>query len=239
MTSKLRSAYGCSIAALLILASTGCALKLPVVELYPPIPDQGLLRGYTERPIALGMLPLADQRPTVEREGQRPRLWVFVLYNQRIGTYRTGNEHFARPASVTLSEALTDVLHETRFGGARLLEGTPTRLVSDALETCDETGLDYVGVGSIDSLYGAVDEKTYFGLVPVPFFLFTGWDHSVGDALGVITLDLEIVDCGTRKPAYQRRITRQLRYAGEGPTHAVRLALVDVLEQIRNETTDR
>ena len=239
MTSPLRHASSLALAVLAILASTGCAVDMPVVELYPPESAQGLLRAPSERPDALGLLPLADQRPEVELEGARPRLWIFGLYNQRIGTYRTGDRHFARSAALAVSEALTDVLHDSRFGGARLLEGTPTRRIGDALETCEKSDLRYVGVGSIDALYGAVDQKTYFGLVPIPFFLLTGWDHSVSDALGVVTLDFEIIDCGTQRTAYRRRINRQLRYAGEGPTHAVRRALDDALEQIRNETAER
>ena len=56
MTSPLRHASSLALAVLAILASTGCAVDMPVVELYPPESDQGLLRAPSERPAALGLV---------------------------------------------------------------------------------------------------------------------------------------------------------------------------------------
>lgn len=75
--------------------------------------------------------------------------------------------------------------------------------------------------------------------MPLPFVSLIGFGNSQSDALGVVALDLEIVECSTRQSVYRRRITRQLRFPEESPTTAARLALFDVLEQIRNETTPR
>jgi hypothetical protein len=203
------------------------------------IPTIPLYAGAAARPsnATLGVLPFEDRRPEDQREGAKPRLWIFLLYNQRIGTYVTGDQHFEGDVADSVSRAITDALDGRRFGRARLLEAGPTRSVEAALSTCGRDGLRYVGVGSIESLFGTLRQRAYFGVLPIPFLVLMGFGNAKSDPLGVIELDLEIVDCRTRQGVYRRRIARQLRYPEESASDAVRLALYDILQQVQNETT--
>lgn len=232
-----RAARACFCAALL-LSSTACAVKIPVIDLYPTTPAA---ESSTDRPepTTLGFIPLADQRSEVQHTGQKPRLWVFLVYNQRKGTYLTGDEHFTRPPALSVSDALVEALDGARFGRSRLLDRSASRRVSDGLAACESEDLKYVGLGAVDSLYGTVKQSAYFGFLPIPYLTLIGFDNSTSDPLGVIQLDLEIIECASRESVYLRRITRQLRYPEESPAEAVRLALYDILEQVRNETTRR
>ncbi len=227
-----RGFRGATLLGLVLATLTGCAIDIPRIDLYsdalanPP--------GAT-----FGLLPLEDQRPESQRVGKKPRLWIFLLYNQRTGTYLTGNQHFEGDVSDAVSRALTDALDGTRFGRARLLDAAPSRSVPRALAACVEEDLRFVGLGSIESLYGTIRQRAYFGILPIPFLTLIGFANSASDPLGVIELDLEILDCGTRRSVYRRRITRQLRFPEETPSHAVRLALTDILQQVQNETARR
>ena len=221
-----------------LFLSTACTVKIPVIDLYPITPTA---ESSSDLPVTatLGVVPLADQRPETQHTGEKPRLWVFLLYNQRKGTYLTGDEHFTRPPALAVSDALVEALDGARFGRSRLLDREPSRRVADGLDACANEDLKYVGLGSVDSLYGTIEQSAYFGFLPIPYLTLIGWGNSTSDPLGVIQLDLEILECATRESVYQRRIVRQLRYPEESPTEAVRFALYDILEQIRNETTRR
>ena len=84
-------------------------------------------------------------------------------------------------------------------------------------------------------MYGRVDQNAYLAIIPLPFISFIGFQNSVSDPLGIINLDLEILECETERSLDRRRISRQLRSPEESVTDAVRLTLLDILEQIRNE----
>lgn len=220
---------------LCITSLAGCSVKIPKIDLYPAMPESLSAPLSRQASSGLGLIPLEDLRPELQHEGQSPSLWVFLFYNQRRGVYLTGDKHFEAPASQSVTNALADALHGSRFGSARVLNAAPSASLSAGLERCAEEGLRYVGAGSISALYGRVDQNAYLAIIPLPFISFIGFQNSVSDPLGIINLDLEILECETERSLYRRRISRQLRSPEESVTDAVRLTLLDILEQIRNE----
>ena len=227
-----------------ILASTflvtilaGCAVKMPRVDLYPQMPESLPADAPRVSAEGLGLIPLMDRRPELEREGQSPSLWVFLLYNQRRGSYVTSDDNFEVPVSQSVTNALAAALDGSRLGSAWVLGTVPNASAQAALERCSDDNLRYVAAGSIDSLYGITEQDAYLAIIPLPYISFIGWRNSVSDSLGVISLDLEILECATGRRVYKRRISRQLRYPEESPPNAVRLTLHDMLEQIRNEAS--
>jgi hypothetical protein len=222
------------LALLLLLAAPaalGCGVKMPVVSLYdgPDTPPPGAQTG---------VVPFADERPEVQREGDKPWLIPLVLFNWRRGEYVTGDQHFEQEPVGAVAEAVTDTLGVGRFGPAELLDGAPSGDRWEASDRCRSRGLRYGVVGRVEQLYGSVDQNAYLFVFPIPYLWLFGFRNDKTDPLGVIDLQLDVFDCQTGKVVYRRHLLEQRRYPKQTPSDAVRLALRDLLEQLENETRE-
>ena len=207
----------------------GCGVKIPVVSLYD---------GPASRPASprTGVVTFTDDRPEVQREGHTPWLVPLIFFNWRRGEYVTRDESFDPEAIGALTAAVADALGDGRFGPAALLAGEPTGDLREAADRCRSAGLQYGAVGSVEQLYGSVEQDAYLFVFPIPFLWLFGFRNDKSDPLGVIDLRLEIFECQTQKVVYRRRLLGQQRHPNQTPSDAVRLTLRDVLEQLANET---
>jgi hypothetical protein len=195
------------------LFTLGCGVKIPVVSLYD---------GPAARPASArtGVVTFADERPEVQRDGHTPWLVPLIFFNWRRG----------------VTAAVADALGDGRYGPAQLLAGEPTGDRREAADRCRSVGLQYGAVGTVEQLYGSVDQNAYLFVFPIPFLWLFGFRNDKSDPLGVIDLQFEIFECQTGKVVYRRRLHGQQRYPKQTPSDAVRLTLRDVLEQLANET---
>ena len=86
----------------LCLLLCGCLhpLVIPPVHLAAP----SGVAGRHDRD--LGVVPLADLRPRVEKRGRVPWLIPLFIWNQRTGRYVTSSDHFGGDVSADVSEAI-------------------------------------------------------------------------------------------------------------------------------------
>lgn len=218
---------------ILVGLGTGCAVDIPTLDLARPESMERI------NPARTGVVPLVDRRAEIQREGEAPRLIPLLLWNQRKGEYVTADRHFEGDVSLALSRQVAAALDRGRFGPATLLEDAAGASRAGALARCRADDLPYVALGSIGDFYGTLRQNAYLFLLPIPFVSLIGFGNAKTDPLGVVTLDLEILDCQTGRPVFRRRLARRMRHPEESLSEAARLTLLDLLDQLSNETLAR
>ena len=215
---------------LLALCLTACAEKIPPAPLGPglPIPE-------TRSAPTLGILPVADRRPPVERQGKKPSLIVLLVWNSRTGDYMTGESAFQGSVTEQVTTLLSGAMSGGRFGEARKIDAARPDDAAAPSVACGASGLRFVATGELHDLYGTRHEKSYLWILPTPWAGAAGWDRKRTDPLGVARLIVRVRDCASGALVFKRDIRSENRYVHATLPEAAGLALTDVLQKLRNE----
>jgi len=217
--------------AAILLCLSACAEKIPPVALG----SSGAPAASAARP-ALGVAGLRDVRAPEERAGKHPGLLVLGLWNARRGDYVTADADLGGGVSAAVTEAVAAALSGGRFGDARILGKEMEPDPQSLRVICSELGLSWLATGRLEHLYGTRHQNAYLLLVPAIYVNAIGWDNEKTDPLGVAHIALDVHDCASARPVFHRDFAVENRYPGVALSEAARLALEDLLQQLRNET---
>jgi hypothetical protein len=134
-------------------------------------------------PYCVAVLPLADQRPNLERSGQKARGVFLLLWNTRIGDYTTKDEHFGSQVSAQLSEQVATYLRTSNAFAKVLppssLPGAPNPNDRASLAQLARTqAVDFFVTGEIEHFFGSQHQSSSVIVVPLSFVSLSSWQDS-------------------------------------------------------------
>jgi len=188
----------------------GCSNKTPHLSL-PQWPiAQRAMYYRAAAPYRLGVSPLFDQRPVVERQGQRPAGCFLLVWNRRVGDYYTGDHVFGGQVALHLTEHLIEYLRAANV----FADVTPVA-PSEALHLSGAGAIgrvgrdhqaDYLLGGQLEHFFGSQSQHTSIYLLPLYFVSTFGWHDAKSLPWGRTAIDFTLYEGRTGQIVWRRLI---------------------------------
>lgn len=192
------------------LALSGCSIKTTHLQINEwPIAKRAMY--YQEpSPYRVAVLPLADERPSEERDGTRPRGLFLLLWNRRIGDYVTGDRVFGQDVPGQLTGQLTTYLQSANVFAQLVPASSPQP--SDRVDAAQirrlgqQEVVDYVLGGAIEHFYGSQHQHTSAFFLPLYFVSTFGWQDSKSLPWGRSTVRFVLYNAQTGDTTWRHRL---------------------------------
>lgn len=224
---------------LLILgvAGSGCTIRAQRVSLaFTELPNVKLCGDALQQTI--GIAPILDERPAVERTGQNPRALFFLLWNQRTGNYITGDKDFHENIETVMPEAIRHALERSNcFIEAKIL---PTKVrvqpsAEELLVVFAQQKVRYVLLARLEHFYGEQRQNANFFILPLYFVDVFSMRNQVDSATGHADLVLILYDTQTGQEVLREKVQAEKFSPPEGTyPKAAQEALHEAGQKIAN-----
>ena len=220
----------------------GCAIKTPYLPIrnWPIAQRASYFRDAA--PYRVGVLPLADERPTVERHGQQPTGIFLLLWNRRVGDYTTGDAVFGGQVADQLTGQLIDYLKSANVFAdvIRLPAGPPGAVPQDAAplgRIGREHVVDYLLTGEVQHFYGSQKQHTSIWLLPLYFINTFGWQDNKSLPWGHTAIQFTLHDGRTGATVWRQLVeeSRTLPREEDAMSEAAMAAFADAAGELARE----
>jgi len=185
--------------AALCSGAAGCAIKtahLPILQW--PIERRALY--FSEpAPYRVVVLPVVDQRPDLERNGQKPGGMFLLLWNRRVGDYYTGDLVFGGDVATRLSQQLAaylraaNVFTEVEYASASY-DAITLQQPFLLQQLANNHQADYLLSGELQHFFGSQHQQFSMYVLPLYFINTYGWQNGKGLPWGQTTLRVSLID---------------------------------------------
>ncbi|GEM_PF-5807980 len=173
---------------LCLFGLAGCAIQTPhlAISRYP-LAQQAV---YYQEPLPyrVAVMPLADQRPPLERQGQRPPGMFLLLWNRRVGDYYTSDRIFGDQVSQQLSRQLADYLQSAHVFAQTVATATVARNPDTIQRAGQDQAADHVLGGELQHFFGSQHQQFSMFALPLYFISAFGWQNGKGLPWGQTTI---------------------------------------------------
>ena len=194
---------------LVLFLSSGCAMKTQKVNLAADTPPQVMV-CYDALQKTIGVTPVSDNRPAIEKTGDKPHGIYLLLWNQRIGNYISGDKDFNDSLNAILPDQIGRAISRTNcFYQTKILEAKvpPQPTAEDLLVILGKEKVQYVLTAQVKHLYGQQRQKAYFYAIPAYFVDFFGWGNQVGPSEGHTEILFVLYDTQTGNEVLREMVT--------------------------------
>lgn len=229
-----------SFVGLLSLGLSGCAIATSHLNISQwPVTTYAMY--YRDpAPYRLAVLPLVDQRPGQEREGQRPRGMFLLLWNRRVGDYYTGDQIFGGNVAAQLSQQLSAYLTSTHAFAEVIPIPASSAPQGSSISPADILALrqahmvDYVLQGQVQHFFGSQTQHTSIYLLPLYFVSTMGWQDSKTLPWGRTAIQYTLYDGRSGDIAWRQLLEadRTLPRQTDAMSEAALQSFVDVAGQM-------
>lgn len=191
---------------LVAVGTAGCAMQTPhlAISRYP-IAQQAAY--YPQAlPYRLAVMPLADQRPARERQGQKPGGLFLLLWNRRVGDYYTGDRVFGEPVAQQLSQQVADYLQAAHVFTETVSVSTSAHAPTALQRLGDEHAADYLLGGELHHFFGSQHQEFSMFILPLYFINTWGWSNGKSLPWGQTTALVVLYQAETGELMWRRQI---------------------------------
>ena len=194
----------------LLISLTGCSIKTPFINASQWPGEKRVPYYNSPTPFRIGVLPLTDQRPDQERQGQRPHGMFLLLWNRRVGEYYTGDHIFGGQLPARLTDQLVNSLQGTNTFAEVVALKPPTEFdVNNAKQVSDlgkQEAVDYVLQGDLEHFFGSQSQHTSIVLLPLYFITTFSWQDSKSLPWGKTAITYRFYDGRTGDMIWRRLV---------------------------------
>jgi hypothetical protein len=159
-------------------------------------------------PYRLGVLLLADRRPAVERNGQRPTGIFLVLWNRRVGDYYTNDQVFGGQVAHRLTEQLMEYLAASHAFAEAIFIVPPQELRLDDPLSVSRAGreqvVDILLHGELRHFFGSQYQHVSIYMLPLYFVGMFGWQNAKALPWGRTSIAFTLYDGRTGELLWRR-----------------------------------
>ena len=197
----------------LAVASTGCAIQTPHLKISQWPVTKRAMYYHEPLPYRLAVLPLLDERPTQERQGQKAPAMFLLLWNRRVGDYYTGDHVFGGEVVSQLTGQLVEYLrvanifpHVEHVVPQHRADTLSPERVQQLTRTA---AADYLLTGNVEHFFGSQHQHLSMFVLPLYFINTWGWQDSKTLPWGQTTMRFILYDGGTGDIAWRQRMEGQ------------------------------
>lgn len=197
---------------------SGCAVKADRINLTSDLPDLSIKcpdAGQT----SIGIAPVIDERPDIEKKGDKAHGLYLLLWNQRKGSYISSDESLGGNVSGQVANLIQTYLKKSNcFRNSSLISTILPKQpgVEHLLVVFAKEKVRYVLVTRIKHLYGEQSQDAHFVLVPAYFVNAASWGNQVFGAIGQTEILFTIYDTQTGQEVWRENILETTESATEG-----------------------
>ena len=196
---------------LLPVFAAGCALKPQRVNIASPQSPEVMV-CFDALQKSFGIAPIKDERPPVEKAGDKPGGIFLLLWNQRIGNYISGDKDFLDPAATAMPDQIgRSISRSNCFFETKILKEQipPQPSAEDLLIVLAKEKVDYVLSVELKHFYGQQHQKAYLYLLPAFFVNFFGWGNQAGNAEGRAEMVIVIYETQSGNEVFREKVFTQ------------------------------